>query len=567
MGHAWFSLLQSLWPFSQRKLDDINVSDGLVLRLSLPDQTKQFVCAIRVPETQSVVYILAAQNLSERSATDAECLIKEIRHDVVITQASPSALLEIQDEESILRNDLENTVPSSAFGVLKGCFVNRTNKDKHENLASGVVLSEIFGIGFHGHFVAGSEFQALGLQPSNLVHQRMGSLVSSNSKSLVSALNLSTSDVATPLVVFQRQGLVIVSPIPITRHPLLPNPFIFFLTDLHDIFTNLPLIRRALAHAQKMLSYVERGETVDTGLLSEIHNFRVAVEGVRIVLNSAGRIIEFAELSTEEKFDVLFAQALRSQTKKFRSIVAIVDASRLTGLRKNWNISLPQDVEDLVEQFFTEYECDEEMSTLGNMERRRLLAEKPVVAVGAGATTVLGASSLSKVVPVSTFVKLATYKVPASLKLFLAQSQKAVAFAFGKTVGLSKMIVHGFASSGAKTSSVMKAAASADKIRAVTHTMWAAFYKIMRKRRVQPVRAMPWVTFIGSVSTCTGLLMYGDGIEFAAESFPAVPSIANLGRGLQSLHQASEAVRQSHGTKIQEAVQSLVNSFKKMKFQ
>ncbi|KAJ4963096.1 hypothetical protein NE237_023035 [Protea cynaroides] len=630
MGPAWFLLLQSLWPFSPRKLDDLKVSDGLVHQLSLSKQSKQFVFAIRVPETQSVIYILAVQNLSERSAADAECLVKEIRPDVVIAEVSPSALLEIQDEESILTNDLENTVPISAFGVLKGCFVNKFSKDKYENLASGVVLKEIFGIGFHGHFMAakkaaneigssflllespyvnacggstgeadvGNKFQALGLEPSNLVHQKVGSIVSSSSyrfrfiddiqsqtlKSLVSAL--STFDVATSSCVTEA-GFGDSQPESNYQAPAFAQSIYSVLVDLHDIFNDLPLIGRALAHAQKLLFYVEQGETVDTQLLSEIHNFRVAVEGLRIALNIAGRSpinktrnnnkdqIEFAELSTGEKSDVLFAQALRSQTKKFRSIVAIVDASRLAGLRKHWNTSVPQDIEDLIEQYFTEYECDKEMPAAGNMERRRLLSDKPVVAVGAGATAVLGASSLSKVLPASTFVKLFTYKVPVSFKLLLSQSQKAAAFAFGKAVGSSKVLVPGLASSGAKTSSVMKAVASAEKIRTVTHSVIAsaqrtsfsamrtAFYEIMRKRRVQPVRAMPWTTFMGSVATCSGLLLYGDGIESAVESLPAVPSITNLGRGLQSLQQASEAVRQSHGTKIQEAMQSLMYSLKK----
>lgn len=95
--------------------------------------------------------------------------------------------------------------------------------------------------------------------------------------------------------------------------------------------------------------------------------------------------------------------------------------------------------------------------------------------------------------------------------------------------------------------SAMKAAASAEKIRAVAHgviasaektslsAMRTAFYEIMRKRRVRPIGALPWATFGCSIATCTGLLVCGDGIECAAESFPAAPSIASLGRGIQSL--------------------------------
>ncbi|OVA04622.1 hypothetical protein BVC80_1713g65 [Macleaya cordata] len=155
----------------------------------------------------------------------------------------------------------------------------------------------------------------------------------------------------------------------------------------------------------------------------------------------------FSELSTEDKFHALFAKALQCQTKKFKSIVAIVDVNSLAGLRKYWNTSLPPEVEDSFEQFFTAHE---ENSTSENVDKKGLLANKPVVAVGAGATAVLGASSLSKLGPASTFMKLVVYKIPASLKISLAQSQKAVAIALSKTLGPSKVVVPGIGSSGAK---------------------------------------------------------------------------------------------------------------------
>ncbi|KAJ8602672.1 hypothetical protein MRB53_042386 [Persea americana] len=59
----------NLWPFSIRKTDgDLKASDGLVHGLSIPDQTKQFVFAVRDPETQAVIYLLDAQNLSEQTS-------------------------------------------------------------------------------------------------------------------------------------------------------------------------------------------------------------------------------------------------------------------------------------------------------------------------------------------------------------------------------------------------------------------------------------------------------------------------------------------------------------------
>ena len=96
MALSFFWNLQNRWPFSMLKYDDLRVSDELVRKLSLPKHTKQFVYAVREPETQSVIYILAAQNLSERSALDAEYLIREVRPDAVVAQVGRLPLTEIQ---------------------------------------------------------------------------------------------------------------------------------------------------------------------------------------------------------------------------------------------------------------------------------------------------------------------------------------------------------------------------------------------------------------------------------------------------------------------------------------
>lgn len=360
------------------------------------------------------------------------------------------------------------------------------------------------------------------------------------------------------------------------------------LVDLHNIFQDIPSIGRALAHAQKMLNDVNKGGMVDIKHLSEVYIFQIAVEGLRIAFNNAGRLpiklgnsnsdkTKFSELDVEEKSHALLAHALRSQTKNFKSIVAIVDVSGLAGLRKHWNTSIPLEIKDMVEQLITNCENDKETSDHG--DRKRLLTSKPVVAVGAGATAILGASSLSKAVPASTFMKVVTFKAPASLKLILTQTQKAVAIALSKTVGPSKVVAPGFASTGAKATSALKATASAQKIRAVAHSMIAsaektslsamrtAFYEIMRKRQVKPIGFLPWATFGCSIATCTGLLVCGDGIECVAESLPAAPSIASLGRGIQSLHEASQAVRQAESSRIQKSIESLIDRFKKVKAQ
>lgn len=630
MALAFFWNLQNVWPFSMLKYDDLRVSDELVRKLSLPKHTKQFVYAVREPETQSVIYILAAQNLSERSALDAEYLIREVRPDAVVAQFP---LTEIQSEESGLRIGVHDPVPTSSFGVLKRCFIDKFNKEKYENVAGNLVLQEIFGIGFHGHLLAakraaeesgssflllespflkcsggddtsgkldsGNKFQGL---VSSLVPQKTGSVVLLASKrfcltsdvqrqmvkSLSTYMDLSISRFSHSSSVMEVGSKEIQTRCSYEAPPFAQSIYPL-LEDLHNIFFDLPSIRSALAHAQKMLHNVNRGEIVETRIISEVYTFRIAVEGLRIALNNAGRLpidkignsksakIEFSELPDEDKSHVLLAQALQSKTKKFKTVVAVVDASRLAGLRKHWNTPVPPEIKGLVEQLVMNCEGDVELSN--HADRKRLLTGKPVVAVGAGATAALGASYLSKVVPASTVMKVVTFKIPASLKLVLTQTQKVVELALGKTLASSKVVAPGIASHGAKTTYVLKATASAEKIRAVAHSviasaqktsfsaMRAAFYEIMRKRRVRPIGILPWATFGCSVTACTGLLVCGDGIECAAESLPAAPSIASLGRGIQSLHRASQLVIQTDGTRIQKSIESLMYGLKKVKVQ
>ncbi|XP_052208595.1 uncharacterized protein LOC127812248 [Diospyros lotus] len=629
MATIVLSYVQNLWPFSWMKFDDLKVSDGLVRKLSVPKSTKQFVFALREPESQAVIYMLCVQNLSERSVLDTEYLVREVRPDAVVVQVGPGVLDEIHRRETEVRTDIDESVPTSSFEVLKRCFVHKVNKDRYENVAGSLVFKEIFGIGLHEHFFAAkrvaeqvgssflmvespfvtccsdkssmgevestNNFQALALQSNSLVPQNLNLVIPLNSrrfrlandihpqmmKSLSSYLTESSSVLEGGSGEFQPSADYEAPPFAQSIYPLL--------ADLHNIFIGIPSIGRALANAQKMLKDVNKGETVDVKLLSEVYIFRIAVEGLRIALSNAGRlpiqkmrdqdsaITEFSELDVEEKSYSLLAQALRSQTKKFKSIVAIVDASSLAGIRQHWNSLVPVEVKDMIEQLITNCENDDESSNHNG--KKGLLTGKPVVAVGAGATAVIGASSLSKVAPASTFMKVLTFKVPASLKLFMTQTQKTVAIALSKTVGPSKVVVPGFASTGAKTTSALKATASTEKIRAVAHSMIAsaertslsamrtAFYEIMRKRQVRPIGFLPWATFGCSIATCTGLLVYGDGMECVAESFPAAPSIARLGRGIQSLHLASQAAGQAEGSRIQKSIESLMYKFKKVKAQ
>lgn len=638
MGLLFLDRLWDRWPFSSLKANDLVVSDRLVKKLSVPENTKQFVFVIPEPETGAVVYVVCAQNLSERSARDVENLIREVKPDVVFAQLGSDSVLEgqcrLEELESGERTD--RFVPTSAFGVMARCLLDKLNKESYDDIAGNLVLKEIFGVGFYGHFFVAkrtaeevgssffvlespsvvkpieerggasaegdNRFGGLALDWNNLVPQKLNPASSVNSssrrllvrnnvpsemfKAVSASLSSSLTNVAAPDLHVE-SGTDSTEPRCNYQPPAFAQAVYPLLLDLQDFFFDIPSLSRALGYAQKMLLDIERGEDVDSHVLSEVYTFQIAVEGLRIALNNFGRRplhkmgnhrsdkIEFDELSREEKSHCLLAQAIRSQTKKYDKIVAVVDASCLADLRKHWNTPVPLEVRNEVEELVVSHEFH--TKALKDGEKKRLLSDKPVVAVGAGATAILGASSLSKV-PISTVFKIATMNVPAALKILVTQTHKTTAIALSKILGSMKVVSPGLATSGAKVSTI-KAAASAEKIRTVTHSVLAsaekasfsamrtAFYEIMRNRHVKPVGFLPWATFGCSISTCAGLLVYGDGIECAIESLPTAPSIANLGRGIQSLQVASLAARESGRTRIQMTLEAFMQKFKKMKIQ
>ncbi|GKV22093.1 hypothetical protein SLEP1_g31992 [Rubroshorea leprosula] len=597
MGFLFVSKLQSLWPFPVSKFDDLRVSDELVRKLPLPDETKRFVYAVREPESQSVIYILSAQNLSERSARDAEYLIRAVQPDAVVAQVDFLVLSEIQVEETECNYDDDNPVPTSSFGVIKRCFFDKINKEKYESDAGNLVLREIFGTCFHGHLLAakraakevGSNFMVLdssflenpdavntsgeveagnkvqGLLTS-LVPQKMGSSILPGSRRLCISNDVQSQVVkllsshmhSFQLKLMPSGSIPEVGPDEYQRIdnyevPLFAQPVYPLLVDLHNIFAEMPSMGKALALVQKLFLDINRGEIVDTKIISEVYTFQIAVECLRIALNYAGRV-PLKNLRNQNSGHVDFSELS-------------VEDNGLLGLRKHWNTSVPPEIKDLVGIIVTNFTDDEETSN--HSDKKQLLSKKPALTVGAGATAVLGASSLSKAVPASTLVKFVTFKVPPSVKLILTQTQKVLAIAVSKILGPSKLAARGLTTS-AGNSSVLNAVAFAEKIRTVVHAaiasaektsfsaMRSAFYEIMRNRRVRPVGLLPWTTFGCSIASCTGLFIYGDGIEFAAESLPSASYIASLGCGIQNLHQASHAAMQTDGNKIQKSIDSCI---------
>ena len=619
MASVLLSRFQTVWPFSLFKTDDLTISNRLVHQLSVPEPTKQFTFAIQDPSRQTVVYILAVQNLSQQSSLDAEWLISSVHPDAVVVQVSHSALPEIQTEEKFSDSRVL-TIPTSALGVLRKCFLQKINKEEYESVAGNLILKEIFGVGFYGHLLAAkraaemvnSEFLLLDSPYENLsvLESKSGYVDRANNQLLpVNALvpvkstgSLSSKriffyDTCQSEMVKSLTRSMASSSKPISENlcnyqvPWFARAIYCLLADLHNLFSELPSIGNALLYAQKLLTDVNEGESVDTEHLSEVRNFRIAVEGLRIALNSSAYTsnnkietsnspLEFNNLPKEEKCHALLAQSLKYNAKKFKTVVAVVDAGSLSGIRRHWNTTLPKGVMELASKGISRYYVEEmEDCTIEQEEKKKLLAGKPVVAVGAGATAFVGVTSFSKAIHASTLVKIIAYKLPSSIKISVAAFQRISALGLAKILGPSKILASGFAGSTTKASAV-KVSVSTEKIRALTHSvvasaertsllaMRASFYEIMRKRTVQPARVSPWLTFGCSMVTCAGLLAYGDGIECAVESASSAPMIASLGRGLQSLHEASQQVSTSSNNKrIQDALQSLMYSFKKLKSQ
>ncbi|XP_031260474.1 probable LRR receptor-like serine/threonine-protein kinase At1g56140 [Pistacia vera] len=170
-----------------------------------------------------------------------------------------------------------------------------------------------------------------------------------------------------------------------------------------------------------------------------------------------GPFLAAMRLPLQNKLQAFLAQSLQIQAKKFKTMVVVVDASYLARLWKHWNNPIPNKVKDLIGESITS--CEDDGETSNHMDKKRLFSNELVVVVGAGATTILGASSLTKLLPTSTFMKDVTFKFLILLKLFLAQAQKAIAIALGN----AKVFAPGLATSGSNTY-FLKVVTSAEKI-------------------------------------------------------------------------------------------------------
>ncbi|KAH9291285.1 hypothetical protein KI387_043521, partial [Taxus chinensis] len=316
---SWIaSRIQHVWPFASIKNDDLKVSNGRVGALVVPETTKQFVFALHDPDSSFVVYLLATEPLSERSASDAECLVRAIRPKVVVAQIHPSSLDDVWAEESNLSAGKACFVPTSLLGVLKCCFLENINWSKYESRAGSQVLQIIFGTGFYGHVLAAK-------QAAIEIH----------------------------------------------------SPFFFLETPYKNSQDG------KLDATKNAWTDVEQGKVVDCQLLSQVNKFRIAVEGLIIALNSATRIpikkeeknmkdVNFDDLPYEEKCYVLFAQALRRQARQSDTVVAIIDASSLSRIRKHWTTRVLEEISKLAEECFISDTSDNDTNGDASDNKRKV---------------------------------------------------------------------------------------------------------------------------------------------------------------------------------------------------
>ncbi|GJZ04763.1 hypothetical protein Tco_0538038 [Tanacetum coccineum] len=117
MGSGIMNYVKSFWQF--RNDYDLRVSDELVKELGIMDESKRY-------------------------AVDVERVVSCVRPSAVVARVNEVDFDNVGGEEGCL-------IPTS-LGVVKRCFLHKIGKDKYENVGGSLVLKEIFGVGFNGHF-------------------------------------------------------------------------------------------------------------------------------------------------------------------------------------------------------------------------------------------------------------------------------------------------------------------------------------------------------------------------------------------------------------------------------
>lgn len=246
--------------------------------------------------------------------------------------------------------------------------------------------------------------------------------------------------------------------------------------------------------------------------------------------------------------------------------MAIVDVNRISGIRQQWNQQIPEDFIPLIDECYISTDEVEEVSlfetlfSTGTMEPNHLEAsqEKRVaVVVGAGAAAAVGLAYLPNwAAPLTPIIKFASAKATTLLKIGFLNSKRALALTIAKGIPVASNVVLPIKASAAKSvsASAVKAAVTAEKAQAAAqglvtglqrqtlNAIRTSFYSAMRGAQNKQCKRGAWVLFGGSVVAGSGMLLYGEKVERTLGSVAYAPTVAKLGRGLQSLSEASHLV-------------------------
>eukprot|EP00250_Pteridium_aquilinum_P019679 c24529_g1_i1 orf=552-2459(-) len=622
---SWLNFLLSLfWP--SKVSNDLSISNRLVHSLPLQPSTKYFTLALRDPQQPSnVLYILTTMLLSEQSASDARDLINTVKPGAVVVQVGfePTEVMHMEHFHSLSLD----IYPQSALHVIKESFHDGNIHAKYMKMAQADVIKAIFGTTMMGHVVAAkqaaaeskSSFYYLERPPESADSEESGD----DKDELLGAARHVTSSLGSSLffqlgagsckVNLDSPGLRFIAShvkssldytlaaVPSSAGlpaqgqadanatameyecPEFAQPFYPFLAELYNTYRHLPGMGLALQRTQKLLMDVEKGKGVDHSELAVCQCFRLAAEGLRVALNSSARaplklekvtssMLEFNELPYEERFYVLLSQALKQQLMKSQSVVAVLDAHMVAGIRKYWMTPVPDHVAALAMECLIS-EAGEDASNDAEGSKGRIL---DIIVVGTGAAAAaVGMASFSHWAPASTAMKILSFKIPTIVKLGILQTKKGTVAAMAKA---ANPVVNLFVPSGkgvvaakstmASKVSVLKAVTSSGNVRAAAHSVIAtaekaslsairtAFYNAMRNRHRKGVGGRLWLSFGVSVAACAGLLTFGDGIENVIEIIPEAYTISRLCQGVRNLCHASNDLKKVEDARYWEAMYS-----------
>jgi hypothetical protein len=286
-------------------------------------------------------------------------------------------------------------------------------------------------------------------------------------------------------------------------------------------------------------------------------------------------VADFHDLSYEDKCHAVLAQSLQKQARENGTVVAVLDVTKVPGIRRQWNQPIPEEVIPLIDECYIstdeiESNIFETLFSMGSKESNLTEGrkeKKAAVVVGAGAAAAVGLAYLPQwAAPLPSLVKIIAVKASTLFKLSFLNSKRAVALSVAKSLpGASKVVLPLKASaaktasaSAAKTASAsaVKAAATADKafgfpwaqgfVRALQRQTLQAirttFYSAMRNSQHKAVGHSPWVMFGCSMMAGGSIYFYGDNVERALGAVSTAQDVAKLGRGLESLSEASDKV-------------------------